>query len=149
MLHLSKTAGYAIHAMGCIGAALPHPSFVHEVAQCTGLKQPYLAKIINLLAHHGLVQSKRGSRGGITLGRSAAKISLYQIVMAVEGTETSSECLFGLDECPSKKPCPAHAQWQKMRGRVEALLRKTSLQAVMKTGRAYGKLNGAERMLRA
>jgi Rrf2 family protein len=130
MLHYSKSAGYAIHALSCIGSA-DGPSLVRDISKCTGLHRPYLAKIINQLAHQGLIKAKRGYHGGVVLARPAEKISLFQVVEAVERDGPGTDCFFGLDICPAKKHCPAHQQWNKLRLQLERLLRQTKLSSVI------------------
>ena len=133
MLHLSKTAGYAIHALSCIGAASPRSCIVRSIAKCTGLQKPYLSKIINQLVHHGLVKAKRGYRGGVLLARPPESISLLEVVHAIEGDDPPSPCVFGLEKCPANGTCPAHEQWNAMRAKVEALLGRIMLSEVMQT----------------
>lgn len=45
----------------------------------------FLAQILLDLRNHGLISSRRGNRGGYILARPAEEISLYDILMAVEG----------------------------------------------------------------
>ncbi|NNN14803.1 MAG: Rrf2 family transcriptional regulator [Acidimicrobiaceae bacterium] len=61
------------------------PTSVHEVAERTGLPQPYLEQILLALKGAGLVRSKRGVGGGYTLARPPKEITLAQIVAAVDG----------------------------------------------------------------
>lgn len=131
MLHFSKTAGYAIHALSCIGAARPGARLVRDIADSTQLKKPYLSKIINQLVRYGLLEAKRGYRGGVSLARPPERISLLQIVQAIEGDAQASPCLFGLKRCPARKRCPAHSRWHKMGKEIEATLRGTMLSAMM------------------
>jgi Rrf2 family transcriptional regulator, iron-sulfur cluster assembly transcription factor len=133
MMNISKTAGYAIHAMSCIGnSRIPMP-FVRDIAAKTGLQKPYLAKIINQLARDGLVVAKRGYRGGIALARPPGDIFLLEIVKAVDGEAWAVACLFGLEKCPAQGRCPAHERWNEIREEVAAILRQTTLADVMKT----------------
>ncbi len=61
------------------------PTSVRDIAERTGLPQPYLEQILLALKGAGLVRSKRGVGGGYVLARSPADITLGQIVSAVEG----------------------------------------------------------------
>ncbi len=127
MMNLSKSVGYAVHALSCIDQGHGQPRFVQEIADQTGVPKDYLARVINRLVHRGLVISKRGYCGGVSLARPARQISLLQIVEAMHADEWSRPCFFGLEECPSKKPCPAHASWVAMRRQIEQTLRHTTL----------------------
>lgn len=61
------------------------PTSVRDIAERTGLPQPYLEQIFQALKGAGLVRSKRGAGGGYTLARPAADIRLSEIVSAVDG----------------------------------------------------------------
>jgi Rrf2 family iron-sulfur cluster assembly transcriptional regulator len=61
------------------------PTSVRDIAERTGLPQPYLEQILLALKGAGLVRSKRGVGGGYVLARDPAEISLGQIVSAVDG----------------------------------------------------------------
>jgi Rrf2 family protein len=58
---------------------------VRDIAERTGLPQPYLEQILLALKGAGLVRSKRGVGGGYVLARPPEMITLGQIVSAVDG----------------------------------------------------------------
>ena len=62
------------------------PTSVRDVAERTGLPQPYLEQILLALKGAGLVRSKRGVGGGYVLAREPASITLGSIVSAVDST---------------------------------------------------------------
>jgi Rrf2 family protein len=61
------------------------PTSVRDIAERTGLPQPYLEQILLALKGAGLVRSKRGVGGGYVLARPPVEILLSDIVMAVDG----------------------------------------------------------------
>jgi Rrf2 family iron-sulfur cluster assembly transcriptional regulator len=61
------------------------PTSVRDIAERTGLPQPYLEQILLALKGAGLVRSKRGVGGGYVLARSPSEITLGEIVSAVDG----------------------------------------------------------------
>jgi Rrf2 family protein len=61
------------------------PTSVRDIADRTGLPQPYLEQILLALKGAGLVRSKRGVGGGYVLARPPEEITLSQIVSAVDG----------------------------------------------------------------
>ncbi len=61
------------------------PTSVRDIAERTGLPQPYLEQILLALKGAGIVRSKRGVGGGYTLAREPALITLGEIVSAVDG----------------------------------------------------------------
>jgi len=61
------------------------PTSVRDIAERTGLPQPYLEQILLALKGAGLVRSKRGVGGGYVLARAPEKLTLGQVVAAVDG----------------------------------------------------------------
>ena len=61
------------------------PTSVRDIAERTGLPQPYLEQILLALKGAGLVRSKRGVGGGYVLARDPEEITLSDIVSAVDG----------------------------------------------------------------
>ena len=61
------------------------PTSVRDLAERTGLPQPYLEQILLSLKCAGLVRSKRGVGGGYVLARPAHAVTLAEIVAAVDG----------------------------------------------------------------
>lgn len=84
---VSTRGDYASRALLSLAlhGGLTRPTSVREIAERTGLPQPYLEQILLALKGAGLVRSKRGVGGGYVLARDPAAIALSQIVSAVEG----------------------------------------------------------------
>jgi Rrf2 family iron-sulfur cluster assembly transcriptional regulator len=61
------------------------PTSVRDIAERTGLPQPYLEQILLALKGAGLVRSKRGVGGGYVLARPADEMTIADIVSAVDG----------------------------------------------------------------
>lgn len=64
------------------------PTSVRDIAERTGLPQPYLEQILLALKGAGLVRSKRGVGGGYVLARQPSDIRLSEILSAVDGPIT-------------------------------------------------------------
>jgi Rrf2 family protein len=61
------------------------PTSVRDIAERTGLPQPYLEQILLALKGAGLVRSKRGVGGGYVLSRPPDRILLSEILSAADG----------------------------------------------------------------
>ncbi|WP_420450436.1 RrF2 family transcriptional regulator [Ilumatobacter sp.] len=89
------------------------PTSVRDIAERTGLPQPYLEQILLALKGAGLVRSKRGVGGGYTLHRSPDGIRLSEIVSAVDGPITLGD--FGQPHqdgaCDHEGQCVLLAIW--------------------------------------
>lgn len=133
MLSLSQTTGYAIQALGCMNK-LPSPARqIAIIAKCSGVPRPYLAKIVAALSQKGLVCTKRGCRGGLSLMRRPEDISLLEIVEAVEGEHWMGQCMLGFQDCSHHVACPTQSFWQRIRGEISDMLRHTSLASLLET----------------
>jgi len=86
-MRVSTRGDYASRALLSLAlrADLTTPVSVRDLAERTGLPQPYLEQILLSLKSVGLVRSKRGVGGGYVLARSAESITLAEIVAAVDG----------------------------------------------------------------
>src|SRR5437879_11731765 len=82
------------------------PTSVKDIAERTGLPQPYLEQILLALKGAGLVRSKRGVGGGYVLARPASEITLGEIVSAVDGPIVAGD--FGAP--PQHGACAHEAQ---------------------------------------
>ena len=100
---------------------------VSEVAEATGVSQTFLAKIFQSFAKLGLVNSFRGTGGGFLLGRPAARITLRQVVEAVEGPIIPNRCLTGEGVCERTAECMVHPVWRKIQNEVAAILDSVTL----------------------
>ncbi len=86
-MRVSTRGDYASRALLslALGDDLSAPTSVRDLAERTGLPQPYLEQILLILKGVGLVRSKRGVGGGYVLAKDAADITLAEIVAAVDG----------------------------------------------------------------
>jgi Rrf2 family protein len=84
---VSTRGDYASRALLSLALHADHegPTSVRDIAERTGLPQPYLEQILLALKGAGLVRSKRGVGGGYVLARTPAEITLGEIVSAVDG----------------------------------------------------------------
>jgi len=125
----SKSAEYAIQAMLYLaeneGKGL---AMVSSTAEAYNIPKHFLAKLVQTLTRSHLIKSYRGRNGGIKLARSAAKITLLQVVNAIEGPPSEEEmCVIGLDVCSEEVACPLHNQWQHIRNLVQDTLNNQTL----------------------
>ena len=100
------------------------PTSVRDLAERTGLPQPYLEQILLALKGAGLVRSKRGVGGGYVLARTPDAITLSQIVSAVDGPIAAGD--FGLPHtngaCDHEGQCALLDVWSEVGQRMRAYL---------------------------
>jgi Rrf2 family protein len=87
MTNFSLTTGYAIEALACLARHGADSMLVREIAECTEIPLPYLSKIFQRLGEAGIVETKRGYKGGVKLTRLPAEVFLLEIDAAIEGSK--------------------------------------------------------------
>lgn len=104
------------------------PTALHEVAETQGLPLPYLGRIAVSLRHAGLLESVRGAHGGYMLSRNPSKISVGDVLRALEGSIIPLECTDGdSSKCAQEADCAVRSVWQTVTRRLEETLDSTSL----------------------
>ena len=111
------------------------PVSLSEIAQHDGLPLAYLEHLVARLRKAGLVESRRGARGGYLLARPADQITMAEVVEALEGSIAPIECISeGADghlvctrETETDHVCPTKLLWTRVRGSVVRTLEETQL----------------------
>ena len=105
------------------------PTSVRDIAERTGLPQPYLEQILLALKGAGLVRSKRGVGGGYVLARPPAEITLGEVVSAVDGPIVVGD--FGRPHeggaCDHEGQCVLLALWGEVGDQMRRLLTGVTL----------------------
>ncbi|MFC5599733.1 RrF2 family transcriptional regulator [Deinococcus cellulosilyticus] len=115
-MKFSEGIEWAIHCVAVL-AGLPEGATLSNaaLAEYHGISESYLVKHLKVLARVGILDSVPGPRGGFRLERSADRITLYDIVEAIEGKEPMFQCeeIRGrFPGCPQQnfaRPCEIHA----------------------------------------
>ncbi len=106
-----------------------------EIAAHDGLPLAYLEHLVARLRKAGLVDSRRGSRGGYMLARPAGEITMAEVVKALEGSIAPIECISeaadGSIVCSRESNpdhvCPTKLLWTRVRMSIVNTLRETTL----------------------
>jgi FeS assembly SUF system regulator len=127
MLRLNKLTDYGAvmlshmaHDKGEIHAAA-------EIAQATGISLPTVSKLLKLLTRSGLVHSVRGAKGGYFLNASPERISVAEIIQAIEGPIALTECSFPEDSCHHPANCAIRGNWTVINQAIKTALEAVSL----------------------
>lgn len=100
---------------------------IQEISEKLDIPFYFLTKVLQQLTQAGLMESKKGSHGGVRLTKSETKISLFEIIEAIDGKDLFTECLLGLPGCGIRKPCPVHEEWKTNRDCIEGMFKETNL----------------------
>ncbi|MCS6952026.1 MAG: Rrf2 family transcriptional regulator [Bryobacterales bacterium] len=124
----SRSAEYAIRAFVHLArVADGRFAMVKQIAQQEQIPAHFLAKILQQLARKGFLRSSKGPTGGFTLRLPPEKISLKDIVDALDGMSEYQKCASGLAECNDDMPCGMHDSWKALRSRIIEYLERTTI----------------------
>src|SRR5918997_1211029 len=86
------------------------PVSLKSVAEAESLPLAYLERIAALLKKAGILEATRGAHGGYLLARPAGKITMDQVVLALEGHIAPMDCFF--DDRDGRVLCSHHEDSQ-------------------------------------
>lgn len=128
MMELTRKGEYAIRGIVYLAAQpADRVCLLSDIATAVDVPQTFLAKIFQQFSKIGLVRSYRGTGGGFLLGRAPEKITLLEVVEAVEGPIVPNRCVTGEGECNRANNCNAHPVWVKVQEQVRDILAKVTL----------------------
>ncbi|MFH0735691.1 MAG: Rrf2 family transcriptional regulator [bacterium] len=97
------------------------------VAEKLKIPKEFVSKVMQILTNDGIVGSKKGHNGGFYLAKDPSKIKLIDIVKSLDGLGVFNDCVLGFPGCSSKKPCPVHGTWGKVRDEAYQMLNDENL----------------------
>jgi Rrf2 family protein len=111
-MQITRQADYALRAMLYLARLESNKRApTSDIAQKQHIPPSFLAKIISQLSIAGLIQTSRGAHGGVSMARSPEKISLLEVVEAIDGPIALNECTGGLGSCSFGDDCPLRPIW--------------------------------------
>jgi Rrf2 family protein len=84
-MHLTATADYALRAVIEIAESHPKQITAEHISKSQDIPLKFIENILATLKRAGVVNARRGVEGGYWLARPASKITLADIIRAVEG----------------------------------------------------------------
>ena len=114
---LSRTAEYALRAVVWLS---DHPDTAitgQGIAAGTQVPADYLAKVMQSLVRAGLVDAQRGKKGGFTLTSPPDRITVLDVISAVDPVRRIRSCPL---ELPGHEAlCPLHRSLDDIAGQLE------------------------------
>ena len=133
---LSNTSKYALRGLIYLAKYAKEDSRIgiKKISKDLNISSPFLGKILQNLVKEKLLVSTKGPNGGFSLARPPEQISLWDIVVKVDGVEYFTNCLIGLRPCithDSTKPlCPVHIKFEELRRKTADFYQGTSLKLI-------------------
>jgi Rrf2 family nitric oxide-sensitive transcriptional repressor len=123
---ISQTAEYALRAVVYLAGQDRAARTTAEIAKASRVPVGYLAKVMQALSRRGLVSAQRGVGGGFLLAHDAARLSVLDVIDAVDSLQRIRHCPLGLDEHRNAL-CPLHRRLDDAFQRVEESFRDTTI----------------------
>ena len=130
---MTKASEYALLSLIALAKA-GHPLDADTLSRELDISKSFLAKILQSLARHGILNSYKGVNGGFELARHSRDITVLEVMEAAEG---KSPAVFGCspsqEDCPSNKAmsCGIWPFLNRLQGKVDAFLSTLTLEAIL------------------
>jgi Rrf2 family protein len=142
MFEVPSRVRYALRALTDIGEGKNEKVSIQEISKNQGISKKYLENIFHQLKNAGILSSVRGPNGGYRLAKDPEKISIYDIVEALEGPVDMVHCLDNEGNCSRVNTCPSRSFWGDLRRINRDFLSHQTLEMLVqikegKDGRRY------------
>jgi len=139
MLKLTKKADYGLIAMRHLASCEDHSACsAKEIADCYGIPQEALAKILQRLAKAKLLASQHGINGGYALAREARNISAFEVIKAIEGPLFITSCTTSHGDCMQSPKCTVREPLRKVSETIQQVLTRMKISDMLPESREAG-----------
>jgi len=125
MFRLSKRADYGLIAMKHLALHDEHSYSAPEIARTYNIPSELLAKVLQALVRKGLLESHSGPNGGYALARAPEKISVIEVLEALEGPLMLTPC--EAEACEQLELCSIRDPLQGVKRRMVSVLVDTTI----------------------
>jgi Rrf2 family protein len=127
MFRVNRQTDYAIRVLLML-AQQPERTRLStaEIGREMLIPTAFLPRIVAQLAQANLLVTFPGREGGVQLPRSAAQITLKDVVELMEGPLLLSECMTGEEACPFEGDCRVRCRWINLQSRILEELNSTT-----------------------
>jgi len=137
-MRISRKGEYALRAMTYLALNYRKgPVPIHEISSREKIPQKFLEQILLQLKRRGMLESKRGVRGGYTLLKDPRRVSLAQIIREIDGPLAPLGCVsrWAHVRCPDEKKCGLRKVMLGVRNVVAEMLEGITLDDACKRSR--------------
>lgn len=127
---ISQTVEYALRTVCFLASQAPAAQTTGRIAAATKVPQAYLSKVIQGLNRAGVLRSQRGVRGGVSLVKTPAELTLLEVVNAVDPLPRIRTCPLQLAGHGTRL-CPLHRRLDNALAAMEEAFRTTTLAEIL------------------
>ena len=135
---IRRNTDYAIRAMvflasrrgdGVVTAA--------EIAEKEAIPYDLACKLLQKLHREKIVKSVMGAKGGFLLNKGASKISILEVIEAIQGPVSLNRCVIDTGFCSRKRSCPVSKNLAKLQKTMNNYLKSVKLNKLAGSGKKY------------
>lgn len=143
MLRISKLTDYGTVVLAHLAENPAVVCSAADVSTATGIAPPTVSKLLKSLARAELVISTRGANGGYQLIRDPRDVSAADVIDALEGPVSITECSASDSHCDFEQVCSVGSAWKRINLAIRQALQEVSLSDLLKTNRPLPDFNFA------
>lgn len=133
MLRMSKMTDYGTVVLANLAKDRDELISAADVATSTGIAPPTVSKLLKALSRAGLVVATRGARGGYQLARAPRDISAAEVIDALEGPVSITECSASDSQCDYESSCNVGSAWQRINVAIRHALQEVTLEDLLRS----------------
>ncbi len=134
-MRLTTKGRFAVTAMIDLGLnGGEKPVTLSAISERQSISLSYLEQLFAKLRRHNIVESVRGPGGGYCLARDAAKISVADVILAVDEPLDATQC-GGRENCKSDHRCMTHDLWSTLNRKMLDYLASVHLAELVEANR--------------
>jgi Rrf2 family transcriptional regulator, iron-sulfur cluster assembly transcription factor len=135
---ISAKSKYAVRALVELAdrtdGATTVPVRLTEIAAARQIPLQFLEQVFAVLRRAGVVQSRRGARGGYVFARPPSEVTVLQVVVALDGPPAPALCTQG--DCERSDDCGAASVWLEAKEALESVLEGTTIDDLVERERS-------------
>ena len=133
MISISQKCQYGLRAVFELARRpLGKPRKISDIAEAQAIPPRFLESILNTLKQAGVVESRRGARGGYVLAVPPGELTAGKIISLLDGPIQPVKCIAaGGAECPLRGKCSFLDMWTKAGSAMEDVFDKTTFQNLL------------------
>ena len=138
-MKFSSRSHYGLRAMVALARSYPRgPVPLAEIARSEDISFGYLEQLLASLRRAGLVGSTRGVHGGYQLTAAPDRVTVGQVLRALEGPIAPAECASETGNhgyCHRETDCLSRVFWENLRDSIARVLDETTLADLCPSGK--------------
>ena len=131
-MKISSRGEYALRALIVLGLNYDKPVVpIQAISQQQNIPKKFLEQILNDLRSTGVLESKRGIKGGYRLARPPEKITLATVIRQIEGALSPVSCVseysYERCSCPNESTCAIRSVMKEVRDAIVKIVERMTV----------------------